>query len=58
MVGVVVVLSSGQRGVVVHGGFSLGRASLNPGLQNQANEDGVFSRHTLMMYARNASFFA
>ena len=65
VVGVLVGPSGGRRGVVVRvdcgglsGGFSSGRASLNPGLRNQAEEDGVFSRRTLVMYARNASFFA
>jgi hypothetical protein len=41
-----------QRGVVIHwwvlgdllGGFSLGRALLRPGLGNQAEGEGVFSR--------------
>jgi hypothetical protein len=44
----------GQRGVVVHwvlgvllSGFSLGRASLNPGLETQAEGEGVFSWLTL-----------
>ncbi len=65
-VGLVVYVSvgpiGGRRGVVVRGGcgglsggFSLGRVSRNPGLGSQAEVEGLFSRRTLVMWARNTS---
>jgi hypothetical protein len=56
LVGILLGLSGGRREVVIggacgglSGGFSLGRASQNPGLGSQAEGEGLFSRQTLVM---------